>query len=72
MKRKEVCTNIYIWADNPESAQIKATVGPTERVKNKEGFEKIEYIWIDDPIIEIEEIEAGCEYFLKPLDNPSR
>ena len=57
MKRKEVCTNIYIWADNPETAKIKATVGPIEIVKNKEGFEKVEYVWIDDPEVEIEEIE---------------
>jgi hypothetical protein len=56
MKRKEVCTNIYIWADNPEAAKIKAS-GPTDKIKNKEGFEKIEYVWIDDPIIEVEEIE---------------
>lgn len=57
MKRKEVCTNIYIWADNPEKAIIKATVGPTEKVRDKEGFEKIEYVWIDDPEVEVEEIE---------------
>lgn len=58
MKRKEVCTSIFIWADNPEMAKIKATVGPTEAIKNKEGFEKIEYIWTDGPV-EIEEIENG-------------
>lgn len=56
MKRKEVCTNIYIWADNPETAKVKASV-PTDRIKDDVCFEKVEYVWIDDPEVEIEEIE---------------
>lgn len=55
-KNKEIITYIYIWAKNPNDARIKATTGSIEKIKNKEGFEKIEIFEVNDPRTKVEDV----------------
>lgn len=40
--RKVITRNIYVYADNPQQAEIRAMVGPIERIKQKEAFYRMD------------------------------